>query len=331
MKKLLLPLIFTFACFASFGQSLVLEIPIVKTGEITDEETNTIISISTDDAEEENGEMDSLEDDDLDAGWQGEEGDANLQTVGLRFQNIMFQSSSTVEIDSAFIQVYCHESKGADDVSKLTIAGENDGNPETFTLDAPITSRSRTTAQVKWTVDVDWTIWEAYRTPDLKDIVSEIISIDGWANGNSMTFFLMGEDQGESTVENAREFESFENISDPEDTDPDGNPGDGQNHPERAPKLIIYYSVKSQSINQEQNASIVNIYPNPSTDGYFTVKLANSSESQIQLFDIAGKLVISQLQTSNQATINVSDFKAGIYFVRVTQDQIVSTQKVIVK
>jgi hypothetical protein len=37
-------------------------------------------------------------------------------------------------------------------------------------------------------------------------------------------------------MENAREIESFENIADPEEG------GDGKNHPERVPKLIVKYS-----------------------------------------------------------------------------------------
>ena len=67
--------------------------------------------------------------------------------------------------------------------------------------------------------------------------MQEVIDRDGWATGNSIALMLEGNDQGISEVENAREFESFENIADPEDG------GDGKNHPERVPNFVVYFSM----------------------------------------------------------------------------------------
>ncbi len=58
----------------SYGQEMI-DIPITQTGEIIDEESQDTLAISSDDAEQENNEIDALDDDDLDSGWQGQEGD----------------------------------------------------------------------------------------------------------------------------------------------------------------------------------------------------------------------------------------------------------------
>ena len=81
MKRNLLIPALTFLSYLAFGQNAKLEIPIVKTGEtqIEVEDENDVvidtitISISTDDAEQENDEMDTTIDDDIDAGWEGDD------------------------------------------------------------------------------------------------------------------------------------------------------------------------------------------------------------------------------------------------------------------
>lgn len=331
MKKLLLNVVLMTLVAFAFGQSMKIEVPIVKTGEIVDEETGVTIAISTDDAEQENDAMDSLEDDDLDAGWEGTEGDANLLTTGLRFQNVTFQVSSTVVIDSAFIILHSHEGKSADDVAQITIYGENDANPETFDLESLITDRPATDASVMWEVAEEWEIWKPYNTPDLKDIVQELIDLDGYENGNDMVFVLAGEDQGESEVENAREFESFENISDPEDLDPDGNPGDGQNHPDRVPNLVVYYSLADDVAVAQTEVELFRAYPNPVVNGQLTISLSNDESAEVNVYDVTGKVFHTQLIDNSNETLNVGHLNAGIYLVKVTQNNSTDIQKIIIK
>jgi curved DNA-binding protein CbpA len=247
MKRNLLLLVLSFVAYIGFGQNVKLEIPIVKTGEtqIEVEDENDVvidtitISISTDDAEQENDEMDTMIDDDIDAGWEGD--DFNVLTAGLRFQNITIPQGTT--IDSAFIVVTSHEAKTAEDVALLTIVADASDNATTFDMESLITDRTETSASVDWTVDEEWGLWTTHRTPDVKSIVQEMINRSGWESGNAIAFIIKGSDeQGASEFENAREWESFENIADPEEG------GDGVNHPERVPKLEIYYTAPSYSL-----------------------------------------------------------------------------------
>ena len=45
---------------------------------------------------------------------------------------------------------------------------------------ALITARPRTTASLLWEVAEEWELWGAYQTPDLKEIVQEIVDRSGW-------------------------------------------------------------------------------------------------------------------------------------------------------
>ena len=186
------------------AQGLELRRYILPTDTVTDEGVTFVAS--SDDAEQENDAIDALFDDDIDAGWEGEPEDQNILTAGMRFRDIFLPKGAT--IDSAFIIVHSHESKTAADVANLTIVGDaNDFSP-TFTEDSLIDARARTNAQIDWTVDEPWGLWTPHRTPDVSAIVQEIIDRDGWETGNPLTFIILGEDQGPSEVENAREWES---------------------------------------------------------------------------------------------------------------------------
>ena len=294
-------------------QSGRIEIPIMVTDTIEDE--GIVFAASSDDAEQENDEIDALYDDDLDAGWEGAPEDQNILTCGLRFRNLAIPHGA--RIDSAFVMVWSHEGKSSDDVARLTIVAEATDDAETFTEDALITDRPQTDEEVVWEVDEEWLIWEMYRTPDLSAVVQEVVDRSGWSAGNSIALLFKGEDQGPSDFENAREWESFENISDPEDG------GDGQNHPERVPRLVIYYSSGGSSSVRSlaQGFHQLLVYPNPVADATVTVALESEHASKINLFNIDGQLVYSrQFEFGNQQQIDVSNLVAGTYIVRADQN-----------
>lgn len=113
------------------------------------------------------------------------------QIIGIRFANVTIPAGVTIE--SAFIQFTVDET---DDVeTNLTFQGELVPNSETFAgLDNNIISRPITTASVNWDNIPAWNEVNVagpdQRTPDLKSIVTEIISQDGWESGNAMTFIV---------------------------------------------------------------------------------------------------------------------------------------------
>jgi hypothetical protein len=305
--------------------SYKIEIPIVKNGpSVTDTLDNGQIvtyDVSSDDAEQENNKMDKLYDDDLDTGWEGDPEDQNILHVGLRFQNVAIPKGA--KIDSAFILLNCHENKTTDDVAKITIYGENSDNPNTYDLESLISDRPKTTAMVKWTVSEEWEIWKYYRTPDLKNIVQEIVNRNGWNPGNSLAIMLFGENQGPSDFENAREFESFENISDPEEG------GDGQNHPERVPTLYVYYSFATDVPESEDDFDI-HIHPNPVLDGNLYILGKDLNNTTINIVNQLGiTLNTFQTTTNNVINLSINNLPSGLYYIILTKGSVKITRKII--
>jgi hypothetical protein len=300
----------------------------VQNGEMATDtlDNGTIVTfgLSSDDAEQENDEMDTMHDDDLDAGWEGDPEDLNILTAGLRFQNAAIPVNA--QIDSAFLVVCSHEAKSAEDVAKITIVAEATDNAQTFSMDQLITDRPQTTASVLWEVAEEWGLWTYHRSTNIASVIQEVVDRDGWQSGNAIGLILKGEDQGSSDYENAREFEAFENISDPEDG------GDGQNHPERVPKLVVYYSPE-QSVNDliiKQQS--LEIFPNPASDGTITIKLHSDHLCTIEIFDQTGRSVKSiQAENSSLINVDISTLTNGFYTVKALQEEIIYTQKLIKK
>lgn len=301
----------------------LVDVRIMVTDTVTDEDEGFTFAASSDDAEQENDEIDALFDDDLDAGWEGAADDQNILTTGLRFRNIEIPPGSV--IDSAFIEFCSHEGKSADDIARITIAGEAADNPATYTEDSLISDRPQTTAQILWEVAEEWGLWEFYRTPDLKDIIQEIVDRDGWDNGNAMAFLLKGEDQGPSDLDNAREFESFENIADPDDG------GDGQNHPERVPRLLIYFSSATTGIfDVDGGYESLNIFPNPNPSPYVNLELPEQKSFTAEIFNLNGEIVKRIEDQGHSHQIFIGNMASGTYLIRVVQGSRKFAQKMII-
>lgn len=70
------------------------------------------------------------------------------------------------------------------------------------------------------------------------------------------------------------------------------------------------------------------LYPNPAK-GQVTIQTESTNAIQVQVFDILGKQVIAK-KVSN-GSLNISSLNAGIYLVKVSQNGVASTKKLIVK
>jgi len=337
MLKKLFTLTFLITAFGLSAQQSMLTRYIQATGgqlnDTLDNGTVVTLDLSTDDAEQENDEVDGPYDDDLDCGWEGAPDDLNILNLGLRFRDLWIPNGAT--IDSAFIVLHAHEGKSAADVAMITIKGEAADNAATFDStnfndNYLLTDRPTVSTEVSWTVAEDWTIWQPYSTPDVGGIIEEIVARPGWTSGNAIAFILEGEDQGPSTVENAREFTSFENIADPDDVDPQGNPGDGTNHPERRPYLMIYVNgpLGQQEI---KIAPSLSIFPNPSENGIIHLELSSDDLAKVEVVNLAGSVVAQYEVAEELNTFNLSDLNPGIYLMKVAQNGEVSTQKFVIK
>ncbi len=308
--------------------AFILERAIVQNGTNDTIELSTgelvIVSTSSDDAEQENDAMDALNDDDLDIGWEGNPEKLFVVSAGLRFQNMTIPRGAI--IDSAFLRVCSHEGKTAEDVAKITIHGEASDNAVTYDLNNLITDRPKTSASLLWTVDEEWGIWEFYKTPNIGSLVQEIVNRSGWSYGNSMAFILTGENQGPSDLENAREIESFENIADPEDG------GDGKNHPERVPQILVYYRTPTGVAEMVSSAPSFVLSPNPTRDSKVILSLHESSANAVMnIYNQQGQQVYSQKGIVDGEKFDLGALAKGLYIVTLNIDGKLASQKLIVE
>lgn len=147
---------------------------------------------SSDDAEEKvsNGNV-STTSSDLEIVKDGED-----QIVGIRFNNINFIEGS--EVVRSYIQFQAKtESSDSNELTNLVIHGELNNNSATFSsTNKDISNRQTTVNSVKWN---DIEAWEdeavgiLQRTPSLNEIINEVIGLQGWKSGNSITFIFTGE------------------------------------------------------------------------------------------------------------------------------------------
>ena len=147
------------------------------------------VNSSEDDAEESNTGVMDLVSSDLELVYDGGDG---IQHVGMCFDGVTIPEDVT--ITNAYIQFKVDETDSAD--VTVTIHGEAIDSASAFDNDADdISSRDLTTASVDWSPP-PWTsggaAGEDQRTPDLSDVIKEIVERPGWVNGNSLVTIITG-------------------------------------------------------------------------------------------------------------------------------------------
>jgi hypothetical protein len=83
----------------------------------------------------------------------------------------------------------------------------------------------------------------------------------------------------------------------------------------------------STSINAIEGFSV---YPNPVNRGEFSIKTSLHKNLDIQIFDVLGKQVYIKNIKANEK-IQVADLKAGLYILKVVEDNKLSTTKLFIK
>lgn len=154
---------------------------------------------------------------DLELGWDSD-AEVPPQLVGIRFTNINITPKS--KIHKAYIQFTQDENKNANPF-EVSIYGEKSSNPETFSLKHQnLSKRKLTDNGAGWSGIGNWVkLHEAgklQRTPDLANIIQELVNMPNWKTGNAMAFLIRG--KGTRTAE---PFESG---------------------PELSPKLVVEYT-----------------------------------------------------------------------------------------
>ena len=70
------------------------------------------------------------------------------------------------------------------------------------------------------------------------------------------------------------------------------------------------------------------IFPNPSNGDFINITTTNNTPKNVQVFDMLGKRVINQ---EVNTILNISNLTTGIYVVKVTENSISATKRLVVK
>jgi len=155
---------------------------------------DTRIATGADDAEESASGTITLGSSDLEMVYDG-----SNQTVGLRFSGVSIPQGA--RIAEAVVQFRADESGTI--ATTLMIAGQAADSAGQFTTAAGnISGRPRTGAAIPWN-PVQWLsvgdTGAAQRTPDLSQVIQEIVDRPGWSSGNALALIITG--SGERVAE----------------------------------------------------------------------------------------------------------------------------------
>jgi lysophospholipase L1-like esterase/Rieske Fe-S protein len=147
------------------------------------------VSASSDDAEEtvSTGQM-LVKNSDLELAFDG-----TPQAVGLRFTDIDIPQGALIQ--NAYVQFQVDETSS--EATSLMIRGQEIDNAPTFAggVVGDITSRAVTASGIFWNPPAWNTVGAAgseQQTPDIKNVIQEIVNLPGWSNGNSLAIILTG-------------------------------------------------------------------------------------------------------------------------------------------
>ncbi len=93
-------------------------------------------------------------------------------------------------------------------------------------------------------------------------------------------------------------------------------------------ETTIGLSSYTLSINENSISGLM-VYPNPITNGILYIDTNANAPKTIVIYDILGKQALKT--TSSNNTINVTNLKAGIYILKITEESKIAVRKLVVK
>lgn len=96
------------------------------------------------------------------------------------------------------------------------------------------------------------------------------------------------------------------------------------------PNVIIPITIQDNLSLIENDSVQALIYPNPS-NGKVTVSWAENLETNIDLFDLQGRIILSKKINSSNIELDINEFSDGIYLISLRNEKIKTTKKIVLK
>ncbi len=161
------------------AQSTTTSIRIIQS---SDDAEEAITGPFTGDTEIDSSDLEMIEDLDFQEG---------NQEIGLRFQNVTIPKNALIH--NAYIEFEVDEINTV--TTNLNIFGEAIDNAPTYFFGRPnfnITQRTKTTAFILWNIPAWNIISQKQLTPNINNVITEIVERPGWTLGNAMAFIING-------------------------------------------------------------------------------------------------------------------------------------------
>lgn len=92
--------------------------------------------------------------------------------------------------------------------------------------------------------------------------------------------------------------------------------------------IWVYEGNEPVGVNEVNTTNQISIYPNPANE-VITVNISNESLSRIEIYDITGKLVLSQTVRQKKTTIDIKDLNSGMYLMNVISGNAKYSERII--
>jgi len=92
--------------------------------------------------------------------------------------------------------------------------------------------------------------------------------------------------------------------------------------------FAVFDGATSVGVDEAEELS-VSFYPNPVVDVVTYTLEGQNGNTNIDLFDVNGKVVASEIAQGTRGTMDVSNLPAGIYTVRITNENSVTTARMV--
>lgn len=98
--------------------------------------------------------------------------------------------------------------------------------------------------------------------------------------------------------------------------------------------MISYQGFSQNSFNSlpyNQNIEDLSIYPNPVTNGKTHIFITSKQNltKKVEIFNVLGKQVSSTVLSNKE--LNISNLSKGVYILKVTENDISETRKLVIK
>ncbi len=96
--------------------------------------------------------------------------------------------------------------------------------------------------------------------------------------------------------------------------------------------LCAYAQEKKFNTSKTDKIEGLQIYPNPATSGRIYISTENNSQTKtIEIYDMLGKKVFEATLNSNNKEINIANLTAGIYLIKIKENNNSETRKLVIK